>query len=175
MVYVGMIDGFIVLDADTMNKSHTKSPEIIKGNHSKVPQLITGSLPKLPAEEVITSVQKLTENPIKPTTIKLPELAFVSPPSSPSEHPYYPYGPHPYLFQTVGYGYNHPSYVYQTSYGTRPYAPQSGFGFNPYEMSKYDNSNGFRPNPSFSRPNYGFRPYVGDVNQDALLQYSSIE
>lgn len=165
MIYIGMMDGFVVLDEDTIstklpeviNGSSSKLPEVNNANHPKLPEVITSNGPKLPEEEV--TGQKLSE--MKPSTIKLPELAFVAPPFS--GRPDYPYRPRPYPFPTTDYGYN-PSYIPQPSYGARPYEPrpyepQSGYGFNPYGP-QIDYSNEFRP--TFSRPSYGFQPYSND-------------
>jgi hypothetical protein len=166
MVFVGMMDGFIVLDEGTKSNNQTKFPKVIKGA-----QPITGSRPKLP-EEVISSGEKLNGNSKKPTTTKLPQL--MASLTQPSGRPYYPYGSHPYPFQTVGFGYN-PFYQPQTNYGARPHAPQTGYGSNPY-VSVIDNLNYFPPSQMFYRPSNGFQPYgADDFNQDAMFKHSNID
>ncbi|KAI9551478.1 hypothetical protein GHT06_021811 [Daphnia sinensis] len=173
MVFVGMMDGFIVVDEDEMNSNPSKIPKPMAITNQKLPELINGSRPEMPEEKIPPTHSKLPGRPAKPTVIKLPPLTY-----APQQRPYpYEYSiPKPYT-APGGYGSHFGYYGFRPSYPMMP--PTPDYEFRPtYAMIPPRPMYGYRPSyPALPpRPIYGFQPYKKDesntYDEDALLQYA---
>lgn len=181
MVFVGMMDGFIVLDEEVINSKQSKLPKPMALTNQKLPELINGSRPEMPEEKIPPSHSKFPGRPVKPTVMKLPPLTFAPQPfQQPRPYPYEYSIPKPYT-APGGYGsqfgYGHQYYGFRPSYPMMP--PSPNYGFRPTNaMMPSRPSYGYRPTYSVlpPRPIYGFRPYEKDetntYDEDALLQYA---